>query len=165
MNMQGWFPLGWTGLISLLFKGLSRVFSSTTIQNHQFLSPVPSLLSNSHILGVTTGTAITLTILTFVRKVISLLFNSLSRFVKLSCQEAVTNFMAAVTIHSDFRIQEQEICHYYYLFTLYFARKWWDSMPWSFFFFKHCVLSRLFHSPLSPSSRDALVPLSFLPLR
>ena len=36
MNIQGWFPLGWTGLISLLSKGHSRVFSSTTVQKHQF---------------------------------------------------------------------------------------------------------------------------------
>ena len=36
MNIQGWFPLGWTGLISLLSKGLSRVFSSTTVQKHPF---------------------------------------------------------------------------------------------------------------------------------
>ena len=37
MNIQGWFPLGLTGLISFLSKGLSRVFSNTTIQKHQFL--------------------------------------------------------------------------------------------------------------------------------
>ena len=36
MNIQGWFPLGWTGWISLQSKGLSRVFSSTTVQKHQF---------------------------------------------------------------------------------------------------------------------------------
>ena len=36
MNIQDWFPLGWTGLISLESKGLSRVFSSTTVQKHQF---------------------------------------------------------------------------------------------------------------------------------
>ena len=36
MNIQDWFPLGWTGWISLLFKGLSRVFSNTTVQKHQF---------------------------------------------------------------------------------------------------------------------------------
>ena len=36
MNIQGWFPLGWTGWISLLSKGLSRVFSNTTVQKHQF---------------------------------------------------------------------------------------------------------------------------------
>ena len=45
MNIQGWFPLGLTGLISLQFKGLSRVFSSTTIQKHQFFSTQPSLWS------------------------------------------------------------------------------------------------------------------------
>ena len=49
VNIQGWFPLGLTGLISLLSKGLSRVFSSTTIQKHQFFSTQPSLWSNAHI--------------------------------------------------------------------------------------------------------------------
>ena len=49
MNIQNWFPLGLTGLISLLSKGLSRVFSSTTVQKHKFFSVQPSLWSNSHI--------------------------------------------------------------------------------------------------------------------
>ena len=49
MNIQGWFPLGLTRLISLQFKGLSRVFSSTTVQKHQFFGPQPSLWSNFHI--------------------------------------------------------------------------------------------------------------------
>ena len=48
MNFQGWFPLGLTGLISLLSKGLSRVFSRTTIWKHQFFG-APPLWSNSHI--------------------------------------------------------------------------------------------------------------------
>ena len=48
-NIQGWFPLGQTGLNSLHSKGLSRVFSSTTVQNHQFFGTQPSLWSNSHI--------------------------------------------------------------------------------------------------------------------
>ena len=43
MNIQGWFPLGFTGLISLLSKGLSRVFSNTTVQKHQFFSTQLSL--------------------------------------------------------------------------------------------------------------------------
>ena len=46
---QGWFPLGLTGLISLLFKGLSRIFLSTTVRKHQLFGPQPSLWSNSHI--------------------------------------------------------------------------------------------------------------------
>ena len=47
-NIQGWFPLGLTGSISMLSKGLSRVFSSTTVWKHQFVSAQPSLRSNSH---------------------------------------------------------------------------------------------------------------------
>ena len=43
MNIQDWSPLGWTGWISLQSKGLSRVFSNTTVQKHQFLSAQPSL--------------------------------------------------------------------------------------------------------------------------
>ena len=71
MNIQDWFPLGLTGLISLLSKGLSRVFSDTTVQKHQFFSAQTYLWYNSHIH----------TIWTFVGKVMSLLFNMLSRFV------------------------------------------------------------------------------------
>ena len=43
VNIQDWFPLGWTGLISLLSKGLSRVFSNTTVQKHQFFGAQLSL--------------------------------------------------------------------------------------------------------------------------
>ena len=49
MNIQDWFPLGWTGWISLQSKGLSRVFSNTTVQKHQFFSAQLSSQSNSHI--------------------------------------------------------------------------------------------------------------------
>ena len=49
MNIQDLFPLKLTGLISLQSKGFSRVFSSTTIQKHQFFGPQPALWSNSHI--------------------------------------------------------------------------------------------------------------------
>ena len=48
MNIQSWFPLGLTGLISLQSKGLSRVFSNTTVWKHQFFGTQPSLWSNSH---------------------------------------------------------------------------------------------------------------------
>ena len=49
VNIQGWFPLRLTGLISLLSKGLSRVFSSTTIWKHHFFGPQSSLRFSSHI--------------------------------------------------------------------------------------------------------------------
>ena len=48
-NTQDWSPLGWTGWISLQSKGLSRVFSNTTVQNHQFFDTQLSSQSNSHI--------------------------------------------------------------------------------------------------------------------
>ena len=75
-------PLGWTGWISLLSKGLSRVFSNTTVQKHQFFVAQLSLESNSHIHPyMTTGRTIALTSRIFVGKVTSLLFNMLSRLV------------------------------------------------------------------------------------
>jgi len=80
MNIQDWFPLRLTGLISLQSKGLSRVFSNTTVQKHQFFSAqflsCPTLTSI-----LTTGKTIALTRWTFVGKVMSLLFNMLSRLV------------------------------------------------------------------------------------
>ena len=49
-KFQGWSPSEWTGWISLQSKGLSRVFSNTTVQTHQFFSAQPSAQSNSHII-------------------------------------------------------------------------------------------------------------------
>ena len=81
-NTQGWFPLGLTGCISLQFKGLSRVFSSTIVWRHKFFDAQPFLLSSSYTY-MNTGKTIALTIQTFVRKVISLLFNMLSKYLSL----------------------------------------------------------------------------------
>ena len=78
MNIQCWFPLGLTGLISSQSKGLSRVFSSTTIQNHQFFSTFSGPILTFY---TTTGKLIAWTVSTFVSKVMSLLFNTLSGFV------------------------------------------------------------------------------------
>ena len=80
MNIQDWFPSGLTDLISVQSKGLSRVFSSTTIQKHQFFGAQFSLWSTSHIHTWLLEKK-ALTIWTFVSKVMSLLFNMLSRFV------------------------------------------------------------------------------------
>ena len=79
MNIQSWFPLGLTGLISWLSKGLSRVFSST-IQKHQFFIAQDFLMVQLSHPYMTTGKTIALTIWPFVHKVTSLLFNTLSRF-------------------------------------------------------------------------------------
>ena len=77
---SGLIPLGLTGWSSLQSKGLSRVFSNTTVQKHQFFGAQPSLWPNSHPY-VTTGKTIALTRQNFAGKVISLLFNMLSRLV------------------------------------------------------------------------------------
>ena len=69
MIIHGWFLLGLIGLISLLSKGLWRVFSSTTVQNHQFFGAQPSKWSRSQHLYMTTVKTIVLIIWTFVSKV------------------------------------------------------------------------------------------------
>ena len=104
MNIQDWFPLGLTGLISLQSKGLSRVLSNTMIQKHQFFGSQLSLESISHIHTWLLEKTIALTRRTFVGKVMSLLFNMLSRLVIafLLRSKCLFNFMAAVTICSDF---------------------------------------------------------------
>ena len=82
---------------------------------------------------MTTGKNIALTIRTFVSRVMSLLFNMLSRFVIAFLQGAsVFHFIAAVTIHSDFGGQENKICHRFH-FSPLSAMKWWDQMLWSQF--------------------------------
>ena len=93
INTQDWSTLGWTGWISLQSKGLSRIFSNTTLS---FLYS-PTLTS---IPGKTIG----LTRWIFVDKVMSLLFNMLSRLVIIFLPRSkhLLNFMAAITICSDF---------------------------------------------------------------
>ena len=72
MNIQDWSPLGWTGWIPLQSKGLSRVFSSTTVQKHQFF--VLSFLYSPTLTSImTTGKTIAFTRWTFVGKVMSLM--------------------------------------------------------------------------------------------
>ena len=81
MNTQDWSPLGWTGWISLQSKGLSRVFSNTIVQKHQFFQRSDFFTVQLSHPYMTTGKTIALTRRTFVGKVISLLFNTLTRSV------------------------------------------------------------------------------------
>ena len=78
MNIQGWFPLGFTGLISLLSNGLSRTFSSIAFRKHRFFGTQVFMVQHWH-LYMTTVKTIALTRWTFVAKVMSLLFNRLSK--------------------------------------------------------------------------------------
>ena len=77
---EGWFPLGWTGLISLLFKWLSSLLQHHSLKTSILQCSAFFMAQLSHPY-MTTGKTIVLTIWTFVSKVRSLLFNTLSRFV------------------------------------------------------------------------------------
>jgi len=83
-------------------------------------------------LYITTGETIALTIWTFVGKVMSLLFNMLSKFVIAFLPSKCLNFMAAVTIHNDFGAQKKKICHCLHSPPPHiFAIKWQDLIPQS----------------------------------
>ena len=81
MNTQGWSPLGWTGLIFLQSKRLSKIFSNTTVQKHQFFGAQLSLESNFHIHICLLEKPYPWLRRTFVGKVMSLLLNMQSRLV------------------------------------------------------------------------------------
>ena len=120
MNIQGWFPLGWTDLISLLSKGLSVVFSSTTVVKATILQCSAFLMVQFSRWYMITGKTITLTIQTFVIKVMSLFFTMLSRFVIVFLPRSkCLNFVAAVTSLPLFPF-----------FPHLFVMKWWDWMLW-----------------------------------
>ena len=81
VNIQGWLPLVLSGLISLLSKGLARIFSSTTVRKQQFFSAQLFFIIQLLHPYVTTGKTIVLNRWTFVGKVMSLLYNMLSSLV------------------------------------------------------------------------------------
>ena len=82
INIQDWYPLGWTGWIFLQSKRLSRVFSNTTVQKHWFFRTQFSLYSNSHIHTWLLEKTIAFTRGTSVGKEMALLFNMMSRLFK-----------------------------------------------------------------------------------
>ena len=124
VNIQNWFLLGLTGLISLLSKGLSSIFSNITVQKHQFFGAQLSLWSNLHPY-MTIGKTIALTRRTFVGNVMSLLFNMLSRFViaflprSKHLSVSWPQSPSAVTLEP----KKSKVCHCFHYFTIY--------LPWS----------------------------------
>ena len=133
MNIQDWFPLRWTGWISLLPKGLSRVFSNTTIQTSVLQCSAFFIvqLSIQHPC-MTTGKTIALARWTFVGKLMILLFNTLSRFVIDFLPRG--NHLLISWLQSPFavilkpkKIKSVTVS----IFSHPFARKWWDLMSWS----------------------------------
>ena len=117
MNIQDWFPLGWTRLISLQSKGL-KIFLQHHSSKESILQCSVFFMAHPY---MTTGKAIALTRQAFVGKVMSLLFNMLSRFfiAFLSRSKHSFNFMTAVTICGDFGAQENKVCHCSYCLFIY----------------------------------------------
>ena len=121
MNIQGWFPLELTTLIFSQSKGLSRVWhhilKGSLLQHSAFL-----MVQFSH-LYITPGKTIALTIQTFVGKwcfCFPIHYQGLS-WLSLKKKESFS-FIAAVNIHSDFRAQENKICHRFQLFPIYLSQ-------------------------------------------
>ena len=125
-----------------------------------------SLLYGPTLISVLIRKPIALTIWIFVTKVMSLLSNTLSGFVIAFLPRSThLNFVAAVTVCSDFAAQENKICLCFHFLPLYLPEsdgtKCHDLI---FSFSQFWVSSQLFHYPLSPWLRGSPVPLHFLPL-
>ena len=152
------FRINW---ISLQSKWLSRIFCNTIFEKHLFFGTRLFFWSNSHIHIWMLEKIIALTKRTFVGKIMSLLFNILSRFVITFLPRSKhLLILAAVTICSDFGAQENKVCHCFHYFPIYLP---WSDGPDTMIFFDCWILNQLFHSPLSLSSRGSLVLLHFLP--
>ena len=126
MNIQYWFPLGLTGLISLQFKGLSSLLQhhSLKVSILQCSAFFMVQLSNPY---MNNGKNHSFDIWAFISKVMSLLFNMLSRLVIafLPRKKHLLNFMVAVTICSDFGAQVNKIYHCFHFPPIYFL--WTDG--------------------------------------
>ena len=118
MNIQYWFPLGLTGLTSLQSKKLSRDFSSTTVQNHQFFG---AELYSSTLTSIHNWKTIAWTRWNFVGKVMSLLFNMLSRLVMTFLSKSKCLFISWLQSPSAVILDppKNKVCHCFHCFPIY----------------------------------------------
>ena len=131
MNVEGWFLLGLTGLISLQFKGLSIVFSNTTAQASVCWCSGFFIFQLSHPYMTTRKTTV-FTIWTFVDKVMSLLFNMLFRLVITFLPRSKLLLISWLPSPSTVFLESPKIgLSLFPLFPHLFAVKWWDWMLWS----------------------------------
>ena len=157
----------YSGLISFRMDRFDLLAVQGTLksllQDHSSKAPILWLsaffmVQLSHVYLII-GKTIVLTMWTFVGKLMSLLFNMLSRFVIGFLPRSMRLWLQSLStvILEAKKIKSVTVP----LFPHLFAMKWWDWMPWSSFF-KCWILSQLFHSTLSLSSRGSLVLLHFL---
>ena len=120
MDIQDWFPLGWTGWISLQSKGLWSLLQHHSSKASILRCSAFFIVQLSHPY-MTTRKTIALTIQTFVGKVMSLLFKFPMKVYRSfsSKEQASLNFLAAVTVCSDFGAQENKVCHCFHFFPFY----------------------------------------------
>ena len=133
MNIQDWFPLGWTGRISLQSKGLSSLFQHHTSKTEILWCSVFFTVQLSHP-SITTGKTKPLTRQTFVGKVMSLLFNTLSWLVIAFLLRSKCLFLSWLQSPSAVILEAKKKKKSLSLFPLFpylFAMRWWDWMPWS----------------------------------
>ena len=117
------------GLISLLSKGFSRVFSNTTVWKHQFFDAQPSLWSNSYICTWLLKKTIALTIWTFVGKVMSLLFSTLYRRVVAFLPRSKRLLISWLQSPSTVILEPKKIkSATVNIFLHLFAMKWWGQI-------------------------------------
>ena len=130
MNIQDWFPLALTALISLQSKGFSRVFPNTTVQNNQFFSAQLSLWSNSPMHTWWLLGKLSFDIWTFVGKVMSLPFNTLSRWIIAFLPRSKRLSLSWLQSLSAVVLEpKKESLTLLPLFPHLFPMKWWDQMP------------------------------------
>ena len=124
VNIQGWFPLGLIGLISLLPRELSEVFSSATVQMHQFLVLSAFFIFQLSHPYMTTGKTIALTVRTFIGKVMSFLLNTLTRFIISFLPRSKHLLISWLQSPSEVILEPKKmVCHRLHCFPIY--------LPWS----------------------------------
>ena len=152
MNIQDWLPLGLTGWISLQSKGLSRFFSNTTFQKHQFLWCSAFFIVQLSHPYMTTGKTIALTRWNFVGKVMSLLFNMLSMviaFLPRSKHLLISWLQSPSAVILEPPTPKNRVCHCFHCFHKVMGL---DAMILVFWMLSFKPNS---HSPLSLSSRGS----------
>ena len=176
MNNQSWFPLGWTGLISLQSKGLSRIFSQHHSSKASILQCSAFFLVQLSHPYVTTGKTIALTRQTFVGKVMSLLFNIHKYSLDIhKIPQIYTIYLMSLKLEDIYLLKQKVCCKWIHMLTkyrfsshLHFHSRMFSSYPFfssqlQWYLFNAVPPSSLWKRafPLHLNSQDSL---SFLPV-
>ena len=163
ITIQGRFPLGLTGLISLQHDGLAIVFAKTTVQKATLLWCSTFFMVYLSHPDRSTGETIAWTMSTFVSKVMYMFFKTLCRFVLAFLPRSKCLLISWLQSPSTVILEPKKIkLVTVSILSLSIWLEVMNWMPWTWCF-QRWGLSQLFHSPLSASSRGSFVTLLFLP--